>query len=170
MPDATRVSRYFAYGANLLHEHMRSVCPDARPLSRARVAGWARVFWRVLTIEPDALSAVDGAVWETSAADERHLDAIEAYPEWYDKRVVEVVLQDGSSASAYAYMMRLSRMPVCPPDGAYLETCLRGAREWGIPGEAILGPARLARERGEPLPAAAWPWDESMWKKYVRDV
>lgn len=133
---------YFAYGSNLNKAQMRLRCPDARPYARARLHDWSLEFRGVLTIVPKAGAVVEGALWLTTPRDEAALDRYEGFPRLYDKREVWVEVVDApvpQQARAYVYVMNGGAPHA--PSRRYLEICLEGARDWGIPETALLEPA-----------------------------
>lgn len=135
------VDVYFAYGSNLNISQMRRRCPDARPIGRAVLPGW-RLRWNgVLSIEPYESCEVWGALWYTSTSDELALDRYEGCDPLcgrrglYRKERITVYTEDGRPWNAYVYIM--NRGAEAYPSEGYLETCLQGADDFGIPRECL---------------------------------
>lgn len=138
---------YFAYGSNLNMDQMAFRCPGAQPVGRARLWDWELEFRRVLTIVRKPGACVEGALWWITPEDEEALDRYEGYPEWYDKRYVEVTGVDGEvpgRTTAMTYVLEYG-VPE-PPSERYLRTCIEGCRDFGIDPAVMLN--ALARSTG----------------------
>jgi gamma-glutamylcyclotransferase (GGCT)/AIG2-like uncharacterized protein YtfP len=108
---------YFAYGMNTNQEEMVYRCPTAVALGKAVLPGYRFEFKSFATVVPDADSQVQGVLWTITDADEAALDILEGYPEFYDKRHVEV--QQGIDYIAMTYIMNPREKGYAPSDGYY---------------------------------------------------
>jgi gamma-glutamylcyclotransferase len=128
---------YFAYGSNMA----RGAMPEARFVGPARLDGYRLALTRrsirwqagVLDIVAAPGQSVWGALFEMDGTDLERLDAKEGAGFAY--RRIEVVLEDGTSASAYEV---IDKEPVeVPPAAEYVALVLAGARECGLPGDWV---------------------------------
>lgn len=117
---------YFAYGSNLNIEQMSRRCPDAVPIGPADLRGYELEFRRVLTIVKRPGGIVKGGLWKITDRDERALDRYEGYPGWYEKYLIR--FSDDVVAMTYV----LNKGFEDKPARIYLETCLKGCRDFGI--------------------------------------
>lgn len=138
---------YFAYGSNLNKEQMAKRCPAARPYSRGQLEGY-QLEWRgVLTVVRSSNALVEGGLWITTAECEAALDRREGYPYLYRKEYVWVRLP-GLPSQVLAYVYIMNRGQEAFPSAGYLEACLQGARDWGIPETALTDTLPVDRHLG----------------------
>ena len=116
---------YFAYGANLHLDNMRSRCPDAVAIQPFHLEDHRLAFSGVATILPEQASRVPGALWAISEADERALDQFEGWPYLYRK---ETIRQDGIEFMVYVMNSTIAGEPSKP----YLDTIAAGYQDWGL--------------------------------------
>lgn len=132
---------YIAYGSNLDTMQMKFRCPGARPIGVTFLPNHELLFkgsktGSYLTVEPCEGSSVACAVWEVTQQDEQNLDRYEGYPDFYYKEELEVNVQPFSNRApkpmtVFIYKMHEER-PLGKPSKQYLETCLRGYRNFGF--------------------------------------
>ena len=144
---------YFAYGSNLWKRGMLRRCPQAQPLTVARLTGYRLIFRGYADIAPDAGAVVTGALYRVTAACLRALDAYEDAPALYTRMEVTVETTDGPQ-TAFTYIMTpregstgMTARAVGVPAPAYYGEIARGYNDWK------LDPAGLRRARAQPLPA-----------------
>ncbi len=134
------VTHYFAYGSNLSRARLQSRVPEARPLGRARLPGWALCFdkhGRDQHAKANIRSApgdhVWGAVYHLPAALRAPLDSAEGLGVEYAMRRVRVTLDaPASEIDAYTYVA-LRTCPGLPLQDWYLEHVLAGIGDHGLP-------------------------------------
>jgi gamma-glutamylcyclotransferase (GGCT)/AIG2-like uncharacterized protein YtfP len=128
---------YFAYGANMSPEPMKTRCPGASFVCAARLQGQFRInSYGVATIELDRKSVVHGILWTITPADEMALDEFEGVEiGFYQKRDVEIVTQCGKQVRAFAYVATDAR-PGRPRAG-YLTEIIAAANLHGFPRDYI---------------------------------
>ena len=96
--------KYFSYGMNTILDQMARRCPTATSLGAAVLPGFRFEFKQFATVEADINSNVDGVLWELQPSDEASLDILEGYPVYYNKQMVDVII-DGKTVTAMTYLM-----------------------------------------------------------------
>jgi hypothetical protein len=126
---------YFAYGMNTNKDEMSYRCPSAKPIGRAVLLGYRFGFNSFATIVPDADSQVEGVLWAITDRDERALDILEGYPEFYTKKHVKV--QQGMDYIAMTYIMN-GRLQNHPPSDGYYTMVSEGYQQFGLSQQQLL--------------------------------
>lgn len=129
--------KYFAYGSNMNPERMRQ--RKIKFSSRVHVVlnGWRLMFNKIASrnpkqegyanIEPDKGGIVEGILYEIQNSDLRKLDICEGYPEHYDKKKVEVTLDNGQIVEAITYIAQPDKTRSgLKPSKEYLNHLLEG--------------------------------------------
>ena len=128
---------YAAFGSNTNLEQMAYRCPTAKVYS----AGWIRDYHLVFqgtpgnayaNIEPQRNATVPALVWQIEPQHEQALDRYEGYPRFYTKTTVTVVLDDGTSLEAMAYVMTDLRTERNRPSSRYLHSIVQGYESAGF--------------------------------------
>jgi gamma-glutamylcyclotransferase (GGCT)/AIG2-like uncharacterized protein YtfP len=119
--------KYFAYGMNTNLAQMASRCPKAQSLGAASLLGHEFRFARHADIIPNPEFITRGVLWDITADCEQALDALEGYPAYYLKKIVNV-FHNGKSVPAMTYYMTGDLPDEYPSDG-YLEMLMEGYRE-----------------------------------------
>lgn len=122
--------KYFSYGMNTNPWQMARRCPTAESLGAAVLSNHRFEFKGFATVDVDYESDVDGVLWEIQPADEAALDVLEGYPYYYDKKMVDVIV-DGVTVQAMTYFMypdEVLRMP----SNSYYNLVADGYEEHGI--------------------------------------
>lgn len=142
---------YLAYGSNLNVSQMLARCPGARIVGTTEIPGCELLFkgsltGAYLTIEKKPGGRVPAAVWATTAADEASLDRYEGCPAFYYKTEMQLPVREirGSRIrrlTVYVYIMHEERR-LGIPSRAYVETCLAGYDDFGLPEEVLLEAVR----------------------------
>jgi cation transport regulator ChaC len=137
---------YFAYGSNLLKEQMQKRTGEVRQPQVCRLADYrfafnkrkdngpiyanimkqtgAQVWGVVYLCSPEALGALD----KNEGVKTGH----------YHRQPVDVILKDGATVSAVAYVANDECIcPEGPPSEEYLGRILRGAKQHDLPSEYI---------------------------------
>ena len=130
---------YFAYGSNLNKKQMKERCPDAKakftvvlPNYQLIFTGWSRTLkGATASIKPVRGQRVQGAVWDISESDLRHLDRYEDYPGIYNRINVLVIKEDGTSVKAFTYIKKVQGEEG-KPSLEYLAAIKQGYVDWGI--------------------------------------
>ena len=110
--------KYIAYGSNLNLEQMAFRCPTAKVVGKSELKDYELLFrggrrGAVATVEPKAGSTVPILVWEIQKKDEASLDLYEGYPNFYDKQMLEIELDEGICSILDYFEIFLQRMLMC---------------------------------------------------------
>lgn len=137
---------YIAYGSNLNIRQMRMRCPSARIIGTSEITDYELLFkgsktGSYLTIEPKKGGCVPVAAWEVSAEDEKALDRYEGFPTFYYKEEIFLPIKGIRSGKirrrrTFVYIMHEDR-PFGVPSAFYMETCLRGYKNFGFDPEFL---------------------------------
>ena len=152
MDTDQRKEWYFAYGSNLCVEQMlRRNCPIGEGEDSpciARLPGYGLVFnmqGEDGLVYANIIQPGDGVIGVLYCCSKVALARLDAYETGYDRRRIQVTLEDGATREAMAYVAR----PECTanqgsPSPEYLGIIIRGARRHGLPEEYIhlIGGAR----------------------------
>ena len=130
---------YFAYGSNLNKKQMKAHCPDAKPRYSAVLpnyqlifTGWSRILkGATASIKPVRGQKVQGAVWDISESDLRHLDQFEGYPGISNRITLLVLKDDGTAIKALTYIKKVQGEEG-KPTSEYLAGIRQGYIDWGI--------------------------------------
>jgi len=122
--------KYFAYGMNTNRTQMASRCPRAVSLGAASLVNHEFRFARHADIVENPEFIARGVLWEITEDCELALDALEGYPTYYLKKIVNV-FHNGKSVPAMTYYMTGDNPDEYPSDG-YLEMLFEGYREHGV--------------------------------------
>lgn len=137
---------YIAYGSNLNIRQMRMRCPSARIIGTSEITDYELLFkgsktGSYLTIEPKKGGYVPVAAWEVSAEDEKALDRYEGFTTFYYKKEMFLPIKGIRSGKirrrrTFVYIMHEDR-PFGVPSTFYMETCLKGYRNFGFDPEFL---------------------------------
>jgi gamma-glutamylcyclotransferase (GGCT)/AIG2-like uncharacterized protein YtfP len=126
---------YFAYGSNLYVEQMKSRCPDAVEIASATLPGWKLEECLYANITKSKNNFVPGAIYSISEDDLTNLDEYEGYPDFYTRKVVEVIDKDNNICQAIVYVMTSNYKKSLKGQkysDYYRAICSAGANYWGI--------------------------------------
>jgi gamma-glutamylcyclotransferase len=138
--DAEAPGHYFAYGSNMSTQRLLARVPSASALGRAHFSGY-----RVVCNKPSldgsgkanlveaAETTVWGVVYRISSEDWKTLDDFEPR---YTRHICQARLDNGEHVAAGVYVW-LGDAPATETFDWYRDHLLRGAREHGLPREAI---------------------------------
>ncbi len=126
---------YFAYASNLSKEYMLSRCPDAIPIKKVSLKGYALTFNELADIIKDETEEVFGAIYVISKEELEILDMLEGYPDLYDRIGVELFDEKGNTYEAFAYTM--TEKDLQNPPEHYYNLLLEGYKDWNIPMEKL---------------------------------
>lgn len=125
---------YVAYGSNMNLKQMDFRCPNSKVICNGKLIGWKLVF----NIHADVIytgnekDRVPVVLWDIHNSDWKYLDMYEGFPNYYIKKSVEVILDDGEIVEAIVYVMADDRKGIACPYESYFETILTGYKENGI--------------------------------------
>lgn len=119
---------YVAYGSNMNLEQMSYRCPHSKVVSNGRLIGWKLVFnYHADVIETKNVNdEVPVVIWDIHKRDWDMLDMYEGYPDYYIKREVNVVTEDGEAVEAIVYVMADDKKGVYPPMENYFKSIEEG--------------------------------------------
>jgi gamma-glutamylcyclotransferase len=109
---------YFGYGANTNKESMAHRCPGAVNLGPAKLYNWAFRFAGHADIIPEENAVTEGVLWLISAQHLADLDRFEGYPNYYQRKEMNVVNQ-GSLKACQVYYMNETVAESLPSTGYY---------------------------------------------------
>ena len=121
---------YLAYGSNLNHRQMADRCPDARYLGNTMLKDWSLIFKSVATIEKDLGKHVPVGVFQITEECEKALDIYEDYPQLYDKKELNVIL-DATQVTAMTYIM-VGKYGIAPPSRKYFNVISEGYKNCNL--------------------------------------
>lgn len=149
------MTRYFAYGSNLVVERMRERGAPFRAARPALLRGHRLVFDKRgfdgsgrANVAPAPDGWVHGVLYEL---EDGGLDALKGFESGYDLIDVEVELQGSEEAArvpAKAFVARPDRRTNAPPTRSYVAIILQGLEEHGLPEEARLQVEQAASRHG----------------------
>ena len=119
--------KYFAYGMNTNLSQMANRCPEAKSLGKAVLYGHEFRFARHADVVENPDYITHGVLWEITPDCELALDALEGYPTYYLKKIVNI-FYNGQVVQAMTYYMTGDNPDEYPSDG-YLEMLMDGYRE-----------------------------------------
>eukprot|EP00090_Calanus_glacialis_P003268 TRINITY_DN12421_c0_g1_i1.p1 TRINITY_DN12421_c0_g1~~TRINITY_DN12421_c0_g1_i1.p1 ORF type:complete len:186 (-),score=78.48 TRINITY_DN12421_c0_g1_i1:50-568(-) len=142
---AKKTFLYFAFGSNLLTERIQINNPSAVFRNIAKLRDHKLDFnyfsqrWQgaAATIIPTLDSQVWGVLWELDMEHLETLDMQESVPTVYNRKTVEVELQDGTKEEAFTYFMVKPEEEDKRPSYVYKDVIVRGAEEHNIPQEYL---------------------------------
>lgn len=122
--------KYFAYGMNTNRGQMAMRCPRAQSLGRALLPEHEFRFSVHADVVPNPEFDTEGVLWEITEECERSLDALEGFPNYYEKKMVSV-LHKGFWVEAMVYYMT-GDLPDSYPSEGYLQMLYEGYAEHDI--------------------------------------
>ena len=136
--------KYFAYGMNTNLSQMASRCPNACSLGAAVLYGYEFRFARHADVIENPDFNTHGVLWEITHDCELALDALEGYPTYYLKKLVNV-FYNGQVVKAMTYYMTGDNPDEYPSDG-YLEMLMEGYSEHNINNNQIYSSLALIQQ------------------------
>ena len=127
--------KYFAYGMNTNLSQMAQRCPKAVSLGKAVLYGHEFRFSRHADIIENPEFVTHGVLWEITPECELSLDALEGFPDYYLKKMVNV-FHNGKPVECMVYYMNNDYPDEFPSDG-YLEMLFEGYQEHGVDNRQI---------------------------------
>jgi len=130
---------FFAYGAALAKSAVNARAGGFINATAADLPGFGLVFasqdarpteFGVATLVQNESSSVKGALYYLTPEQMAFLDKQSGAPDFYERKMVKVVLPDGSGADAQAYFLAGSVHPAAPSRPYYL-AAQGGMHEWG---------------------------------------
>lgn len=125
---------YVAYGSNMNLGQMAYRCPKSKVVKNGKLIGWKLVFnFHADVIETENVNdEVPVVIWDVHKKDWDMLDMYEGYPDYYIKRNVEVVADDGEVVEAIVYVMANDKKGIYPPMENYFKSIEDGYISNGI--------------------------------------
>ena len=125
---------YFAYGANLNIDNMKSRCPSAIPLCKLQLPDYRLVFRGVADIEPCKDQVVEGMLWHITDRCEDSLDIFEGFPHLYRKKQFVVQLHQPELKDTFGDVVdvmfyTMNRSGYGSPSYGYYETIKQGYKD-----------------------------------------
>ena len=120
----------FSYGMNTNKAQMAQRCPKAISLGKAVLYGHEFRFARHADIIENPDYNTHGVLWEITPECELSLDALEGFPTYYLKKMVNV-FHNGSPVECMVYYMNNEYPDELPSDG-YLEMLYEGYSEHNV--------------------------------------
>ena len=127
---------YLAYGSNLNHQQMAERCPNANYLGNTVLKDWRLIFKSVATIERELGKYVPVGVFQITDECEKALDIYEDYPQLYDKKELNVIL-DGNQVIAMTYIM-VGKYGIAPPSRKYFNVISEGYKNCDLNSDFLL--------------------------------
>lgn len=127
--------KYFAYGMNTNLAQMAMRCPQAQSLGAAYLPNHEFRFARHADILHTPGYTTHGVLWEITDACLKSLDALEGYPDYYQRKTVTVIHQ-GQQVECMTYYMT-GNLPDEAPGTGYVAMLEEGYRENGVPDRQI---------------------------------
>ena len=121
---------YFGYGMNTNVNSMSRRCPDARSLGAAVVDDWEFRFAYHADVVPKEGAKTVGVLWEITDECLRSLDALEGYPDYYQRKIVTVTFCN-QQYNAIMYYMTPGNLDNPPPQ-SYWDMLMKGYIEHNV--------------------------------------
>lgn len=130
------MKKYIAYGSNLNIEQMKYRCPSAKVYGNGTLEGWTVTFRSMrgpayATIEPCPGEQVPVVIWDVDKGAEQALDIYEGFPHIYEKKNIDVLMDDGNELNAMVYIMNSRATPGIPSIN-YINTIYHGYKDNGL--------------------------------------
>jgi len=128
VPRSTTPDRfYLAYGMNTNASEMSMRCPNAKNLGKVTVHGYKLAFRTHCDVIQEDYATVDCVLWKISEDCEHHLDRLEGFPAYYDKKTIKVT-HEGREIDAMIYFMTNTEWShgLALPTQHYLDCVLEG--------------------------------------------
>lgn len=131
------MKKYIAYGSNLNIEQMERRCPGAKIVGTGMIFDYRLVYrgnargLGVGNLIPDEGLKVPAAVWKITKANEAALDIYEGFPHLYQKRFMDVDMDDGSIENGLIYLMPDTYRPA-RPSYRYIDIIRQGYEDFGL--------------------------------------
>ena len=147
---------YLAYGSNLNHRQMADRCPNANFLGSLILKDWKLIFKSVATIEKEVGKEVPVGIFQITDECEKALDVYEDYPQLYDKKELEVLL-DGTQLTAMTYVM-VAEYGIAPPSRKYFNVISEGYNNCGLNSDFLLEAQEysIKADSGKGYESARW--------------
>ena len=136
--------KYFAYGMNTNQSQMANRCPDAKSVGKAVLYGHEFRFARHADIVENPDFNTHGVLWEITPDCELALDALEGYPTYYLKKIVNI-FYNGQVVQAMTYYMTGDNPDEYPSDG-YLTMLMDGYKEHEVDNNQLYSSLALIQQ------------------------
>ena len=122
---------YLAYGMNTNIEEMRRRCPQAQSLGKVTVPNYRLAFKTHCDVLYTPGETMECVLWSISDQCELALDQLEGFPDYYDKREVQIKY-NGKTIRPMIYYM-CSGFGYAAPSEHYLTMVAEGYSKHNIP-------------------------------------
>lgn len=129
--------KYAAYGMNTDPEAMKMRTGNPVPIGAGIIRDHAFRFAVHADVYPCVGVNTNVVLWEITQDHLAALDLREGYPTYYDRKMVDVEMEDGTVHSAWMYYMTPGQ-PVHPPSDGYYAMLDRGYTAFGVPKTQIV--------------------------------
>jgi gamma-glutamylcyclotransferase (GGCT)/AIG2-like uncharacterized protein YtfP len=134
---------YFAYGSNMNHEQMLQRCPSSKYIRKCYLKDYKFVYdgysskrgGAVANIIESNGSIVWGGVFEINKDNLSALDCYEGYPDYYDRKQVDVIDDNSSIYKAIVYYRTDKK--IGQPSKGYRQVVEKGANDCELPKDYI---------------------------------
>ena len=135
---------------------MADRCPDARYLGNTMLKHWRLIFKSVATIEKDLGKRVPVGVFQITDECEKALDIYEDYPQLYDKKELDVIL-DGTQLKSMTYVM-VGKYGIAPPSRKYFNVVSEGYKNCDLDADFLLEAKEysIKADSGKGYESARW--------------
>ena len=115
---------------------MAERCPNASYLGNTMLKDWRLIFKSVATIEKDLGKYVPVGVFQITEECEIALDIYEDYPQLYDKKDLDVIL-NGTLVTGMTYIM-VGKYGIAPPSRKYFDVICEGYKNCDLNSDFLL--------------------------------
>lgn len=136
---------YIAYGCNMDREGMARRCPDCEFIDIGYLLDYELIFKGCASIRKLKDSKVPVAIYLISKSDEKYLDMMEGYPNYYDKIEVEVDSFNNGKLKGKIYIMN-ENYPEGTPSRWYFNGIKDSYRDFGFDEDILNKAYRIARD------------------------
>ena len=136
---------YIAYGCNMDRRGMAIRCPDCEFLDIGYLNDYELIFKGCASIKKLKGSKVPIVIYYISKSDERYLDLMEGYPNYYDKIEVEVDSFNNGKLKGMIYIMN-EDYPEGIPSKGYFNGIKKSYNEFGFDEEILNNAYKVARD------------------------
>ena len=125
------------------HKQMQQRCPGCKFIKRVLLQDYKFIYDGYSAIRKGAVAniienrggIVWGSIFEISEEHLKALDSFEGYPEYYDKKIIQVKDENSNSYDAWVYFRNGQKQG--QPSEEYHKVVIQGAKDCNLPKEYI---------------------------------